>query len=506
MSGPWKRKALRAVLPSKRITPSLGVHKPVADAAGEQQSTRFVNLYTEPPHGEIDMEQFEQCAKNRRRVLQGIEDAQAKGVKQKDMQEYIEKLLRQHMPEPRSAAEAEEARATDNTSHFILRMAYSRTAALRKWFVRQEEVLFRYRFNRADDAARLRCMLGLCMLGLQPIGQAEFAGLEAELRAVFGWRDVGPDAHLADKDKEKTLCFKDAKEQWTHIFKVPFEEVPDLVRCRRVFLQGGWAYVLSSDAASVAATAFRQRLARGLLVFSDHYHENIGNEEDERLAPLMHSLPERAVGLVYGSDSTLALHELPGAMQASAPPCMRRSYAVLRTQHHLKHGGRLQLGLFFKGIGLSMQDALALWQAEFMQGGKTAEAFEKQYTYDFMHQYGQAGSHKNYQPHACGKVIGASLDPSGATGCPFKNCKAGELASMLRGMKVADATANGAMKLAQDGHYQLACSAVYEGLHGQKLEVTAPHQFFAESRKHYMQREAETNEGDEHRVDRFTPI
>ena len=177
IQGPDKRKALQSVLPSKRITPSLGVHKPAAaDAAGEQPGKRFVNLYTEPPHGALDMEQFERYANNRRRVLQGIEDAQAKGVQQKDMQQYIEKLLRQYMPEPRSAAEAEEARATDNTSHFILRMAYSRTAELRKWFVRQEEVLFRFRFNRADDAARLACMHGV-----QPIGQDEFEGLAAEL-------------------------------------------------------------------------------------------------------------------------------------------------------------------------------------------------------------------------------------------------------------------------------------------------------------------------------------
>ena len=500
MSGPGKRKALQAVLPSKRIAASLGVPRP--DAAGDA-NWRFVNLYTAKPAGEITLQQFEQYAASRKRVLQGIEDAQAKGVKQKDMHELVQKLLRQHMPEPRSAAEVDEARFIDNTSHFILRMAYSRTAELRKWFVRQEEALFRYRFQSADAAARLHCMDGV-----RPIQQDEFQRLEAELQAVFCWRDVGPEAHLPDKDKEKALHFKDAKEQWTHVFKVPFEQVADLVRYRRVFLQAGWAYVLSSDAASVAATSFRQRLTRGLLVFSEHYHENIGNEEDERLAPLVHSLPQRAVGLVYGSAAgdKLALAELPAAMQASAPPCMRRSYAVLSTKHHLKHGGRMQLGLFFKGIGLSMPDALALWQAEFRQRGTTAEEFEKQYSYNFRHQYGQEGSRKDYQPYACGQIIGASLDTSGATGCPFKNCPAQDLASMLRGMKVADATATAAVGLAQQSHYQLACSAVYENLHGTKLQVTAPHQYFAESRKHYRENAAEDKEGDENRVDSFTQI
>ena len=56
--------------------------------------------------------------------------------------------------------------------------------------------------------------------------------------------------------------------------------------------------------------------------------------------------------------------------------------------------------MFLKGIGVSMDDAVALWKTEFMEGGKTAEEFEKQYSYNFRHQYGQAGARINYKPHA----------------------------------------------------------------------------------------------------------
>ena len=69
---------------------------------------------------------------------------------------------------------------------------------------------------------------------------------------------MGAEAHSAGK--ENAQYFKDAAEPWTHIYKVPFEQVADLVRYRKVLMRGGWAYVLSSDAASVAATAFRARL------------------------------------------------------------------------------------------------------------------------------------------------------------------------------------------------------------------------------------------------------
>ena len=495
MSAQQKRKAVQVgVQKRSKVAPSLGLvtAAQAAEKAVEEQQRHFVNLYLQYPKGEITLELFEQYGNNRKRVLQGIDEAQVKGVKWTDMPAYIENLLRQHMPEPRRLAEVEEARAIDCVSHFILRMAYSRTPELRKWFVRQEEVLLRYRFNRADEQVRRGCMDGL-----QSIDETEFSMFADELLAVFGWRDVGQDA-------DKQQCFKDEAKPWTHIYKVPFEQVADLVRHRKVFLRRGWAYMLSNDAASVVVTAFRQRLSRALLICSDHYAENVQNQEDERLAGLLPTLTERPVGLVYGSAERLALAELPAAMEASAPPCMRRSFAVLRAEHHMKHAGRLQLGLFFKGIGVSMEDALVFWRAEFMQGGKTAEQFERQYTYNFKHQYGQTGSRINYSPYACGAVINASPDTSGQTGCPFRNCKVEALTGMLRQMKVGGDVVAKAVKMKQEQHYQLACSAVFEGLHGKELAVVAPHQYFAESRKHH--KETVVEKGDEDLADDFTQI
>lgn len=44
---------------------------------------------------------------------------------------------------------------------------------------------------------------------------------------------------------------------------------------------------------------------------------------------------------------------------------MRQIHVRLRQDHHLRHGARMQYGLFLKGIGLSLEDALAFWRAEF---------------------------------------------------------------------------------------------------------------------------------------------
>ena len=477
MQGPGKRKALQAGRQSKRSTPSLGLHKP-ATAADVQHSKRFVNAYEQAPRGEISLEQFEKCAVDRMRVLQGIDAAHATGVRPGEMHAHLRKLLQQYMPEPRDAAEVEEARARDNASHYILRLAHSRTQRLQQWFVRQEEVLFRYRFNAVDAVRRES------MHGLQSITRAEFERLAAELEAVFCWRDVGPEAHLPAKEKEQAQHFKDASEKWTHIYKVPFEQVADLVRHRKVLMRGGEAYVLSSDAASVAATAFRAQLLKGLRLCSQHFEEKM-DEEDERLAPLLLCLPERELDDPCVAGQPLKLQELPAAMQASAPLCMRRPYGILMQTHHLKYAGRVQFNLFLKAVGVRLDDALAFWRREFMKGGKTAEEFDKQYKYNVRHQYGQEGCRANYAGHSCGRVISASHDRTGQSGCPYRACQAAELSAMLREMRVPSGAVAKAVGKAQEHHYQMACTAVFESLHADGLgqPLTHPQQYFLKSQE-----------------------
>ena len=55
---------------------------------------------------------------------------------------------------------------------------------------------------------------------------------------------------------------------------------------------------------------------------------------------------------------------------------------VLQTTHHIKYKSRLQYGLFLKGIGLTLEDALKFFRGEFTKKGDTdIDKFEKEYSY-----------------------------------------------------------------------------------------------------------------------------
>jgi DNA primase large subunit len=109
---------------------------------------------------------------------------------------------------------------------------------------------------------------------------------------------------------------------------------------------------------------------------------------------------------------------------------MQQLYSALTTDHHLRHAGRMQLSLFLKRAGLTLEESLTFWKQSFAPhtGG---EKFEKEYAYNIRHSYGREGRRKDYEAHSCLKVISANPGPADAHGCPFKSLHADALAAAL---------------------------------------------------------------------------
>ncbi|XP_057984849.1 probable DNA primase large subunit isoform X2 [Hevea brasiliensis] len=89
----------------------------------------------------------------------------------------------------------------------------------------------------------------------------------------------------------------------------------------------------------------------------------------------------------------LSIKDIDLVAKSSFPLCKSHLFEKLREDHHLKHGGRMQLGLFLKGVGLKLDDALAFWKAEFSQK-VGAERFDKEYAYSIRHNYGREGERR----------------------------------------------------------------------------------------------------------------
>ena len=83
-------------------------------------------------------------------------------------------------------------------------------------------------------------------------------------------------------------------------------------------------------------------------------------DNDERLAGLLKQLHTSYTGKDYvvGAKGSVPIESLDQLSKKSFPLCMRQCHETLRTKHHLKHHGRLQYGLFLKGIGVTLEDSL----------------------------------------------------------------------------------------------------------------------------------------------------
>mmetsp|Transcript_42129 Transcript_42129/g.134699 ORF Transcript_42129/g.134699 Transcript_42129/m.134699 type:complete len:476 (-) Transcript_42129:1566-2993(-) len=433
-------------------------------------------MYSTPPEAEVALEEFERFAMDRLRVLKEIDTAKSRGKKDEEMQALVKELVGKHLKEASKA----ESQRKDQISHFVLRLAYCRSEELRRWFLAQEGTLFRYRFREETTSDQVAFMHE-SGLPYSPITDQEHEDLRERLATVVQATVFGSEG--------KAAAVK-VKNGGGKFYKVPFEEVPELVSSRRVLVKRGAAYVPADQLAAIVVGQFRAQLSKSLVVTARKWASQGAPEEHDRLAPIVEALSQRYLGPEYGAaaaegrEDRVSMQDVPALARRNFPLCMQNLYNRLHSERHLKHAGRMQLGLFLKGVGLPMEEALAFWKQEFSP--KCApDKFEKNYAYNIRHNYGREGKRQDYTPYSCLKVVSSMPGAGEHHGCPYRTFGAEQLKDVLKGMKLKDAVVSDVMDKVANQHYQLACGSVFEGAHGCACDsgINHPNEYFDKSRE-----------------------
>ncbi|KAG5363619.1 DNA primase large subunit [Yarrowia sp. B02] len=425
-------------------------------AAAEIVYPTRMSFYNAPPNLGISLEDFEEWAIDRLRVLSKLQQLQLSGkTGQKDLEAGLKSVLEKYLGLGSNRSLSDETtqkqRQKDHYSHYILRLVYCRTPELRKEFVEREKLLFRYRLSLEDAAEKEQFVNSL----------------------DFEWEKVNPEEFF---DLQPYLEAVNKNETSRDYVKVDWQKVPDLVDSRRVFLRAGKVYVPASLQQNLVVNEFESRLATAMETSAMLLSRL---DESTRLMPILDHLAQFGVTETFTKNEALDGKIGPSNIDSVVkhmPLCMSQLHTTLRQKNHLKHDGRFQYNLFIKGLGFSVDEALQFWREAFKL---TNEKFNKEYQYNILHNYGLKGSGKNYAPKDCKSII-ANNPPANSElvhGCPYRSLRPEELIGRLKNMGIEDRMElNKIQDQVKNTNYHGACTRVLELTHpGLKVEEVIQH-------------------------------
>lgn len=279
-------------------------------------------------------------------------------------------------------------------------------------------------------------------------------------------------------------------------FNIPFYYIFPYIDKTRCVLKNGIVTLNFSEMISIFVSFYKSYLSKMCANLKQQkFHES-------ELFSVISSMYDEKIGAFLPTERTnwnvVSLDDIHNLAHRSFPPCMYNMFTKLQLRHKLFHTGRLQLGLFLKGIGLSLKDSLKLWRDEFSKFGVPLDQFERQYAYNIRYNYGKEGSCRNFSPYSCMGMIRMPAPAIGQThGCPFIQMKKDECRDVLKDMfrdakKNKGAFAEKCEALAEKGqkHPQIACTELFNELHDKPYEDSAvrhPCEYFSFSEEQFKE-------------------
>lgn len=421
-----------------------------------------LSFYDLPPQGEITLEQFEVWAIDRLKVLLEIESCVSRNKNMKEIEAIIKPHMQKLMP---FNTDNLEARKKDYYSHFILRLCFCRSQELREKFVRTETLLFKIRFNMLTSHDQIKFVQSLNLPSLQFISDEEKEKWKVQLYQTIS-SQLQFQLNLHD-EVQREAYFKQEK-----FIKLPFENVIELVGVRQVFLRGGYAYLPQFQQLNLLATEFSSKLTQDLITTQRNLPQL---NEDDRLLPILHHLSSGYTISDFQADEyakedgdITAKSVYTSEIAQNYPLCVKNLFRGLKENHHLRYNGRQQLSLFLKGIGLSADEAMKFWTDAFTsQGGHvTVDKFNKDYRYNFRHNYGLEGTRIKYKPWDCRTILSKPRPARGEYhGCPYRDWSAEKLSQELTHMNLTRTQISAVLDSCQTTEYTIACTKVFEYTH-----------------------------------------
>ena len=344
----------------------------------------------------------------------------------------------------------------DAIAHYCCRLVFCQSEEWRNWFVRTEDLLMQARVRlvaeKYGSQQFLNQLFAANNLKCTPVQDGELSD------AAVQWLHAKRYGASATNRAGSTDFLAHFRSQ---LYAVPITHAFSQVRNRNVVCVEGKAVVHVDDVINGFFTEYKLHLRSALRealclrqtlmlqgdvttgLSGNRLGANATHDDDDADAPASGAASRSGLGhvtamldaffkrfivdpaekAVAATTGAVGMADVPSLAKRHFPPCMVRIDERLRSEHHLKHHGRWMFGLFLKHIGLTVEDATALFATLMSAKGGGQEKFAKSaYGYNIRHMYGKEGKKTSYTSMTCTSVVDLPpmVDKYDCHGCPFK--------------------------------------------------------------------------------------